>query len=179
MRTMGRREFLTGTGLALLGPVVLLKDVLADEPCEMCKSRIAAGGDPCPRCAARHGKGVHGTKTDLFACINRASDPDNMTTLEKKHAPVISIPSYVKINQPFYLTAQVGNIVHGMSPNHWIQWIEVHADNVLVSRTEFTPRSPSAIVTVPLLTQKETMLKVLERCNLHGIWESSQRVVPV
>lgn len=173
MEILGRREFLRNAGLVLLGPTLLIKDVLAGEACGGCES--AGGGVMCPRCAARHGKAG---KIDLFKCINRVCDPNNMTTLEKKHAPVISVPSYFKANQTIYLTAQVGQIIHGMSPNHWIQWVEVYGDNVLISRTEFSPHSPSAIVTVPLFIQKETEVKVLERCNLHGIWESSQTVIP-
>ncbi|MFQ5956377.1 MAG: class II SORL domain-containing protein [Candidatus Brocadiales bacterium] len=179
MKILGRREFLKSAGLALIGPALLVDDVLAGGACETCKSKSKGGGAPCPRCAARHGKGSHGGKVDLFKCINRVCDPNNKTKLEKKHAPVISVPAYLKANQTIYLTAQVGEIVHGMSQNHWIQWVEVYADNVLISRTEFSPNSPAAIVTVPLLIQKETRLKVLERCNLHGIWESSQMVVPV
>lgn len=174
MKMLGRREFLKAAGVTILGPALLTKETLAGGPCDACKAGAKAGEGPCPGCAARHGKG----EKDLFGCINRVCDPNNMTTLEKKHAPVISVPSYFKANQTIYVTAQVGNIIHGMDPNHWIQWIEVHADNALISRTEFSPQSPSAIVTVPLLVQKETTLKVLERCNLHGIWESSQVVVP-
>ncbi|MEE9583982.1 MAG: class II SORL domain-containing protein [Candidatus Brocadiales bacterium] len=176
---MRRREFLKGAGLVFLWPALLAENALADGPCDSCKSKMKGGGGLCPQCAARHGKGAHGTKIDLFKCINRVCNPDDMTPTEMKHAPFLSVPSYIKANQTFYITAQVGKTVHGMNPNHWIQWVEVYADNVLISRTEFTPRSPSAIVTVPVSVQKETTLKVLERCNLHGIWESSQRVAPV
>lgn len=174
MKILGRREFLKAAGLTIVGPTLFAKEVLAGGPCDACKTKMKAGGGSCPRCAARHGQG----ERDLFECINRVCDPDNMTKLEKKHAPVISVPSYFKANQTIYVTAQVGNIIHGMNPNHWIQWIEVYADNTLISRTEFSPQSPSAIVTVPLSVEKQTTLKVLERCNLHGIWESSQVVAP-
>lgn len=174
MGISGRREFLRAAGLTILWPVLLTKEALADGPCDACKTKMKAGGDSCPQCTARHGKG----ERDLFKCINRVCDPASMTEMEKKHAPVISMPSYFKANQTIYVTAQVGNIIHVMNPNHWIQWIEVYADNTLISRIEFTPQSPSAIVTVPILVQKETTLKVLERCNLHGIWESSQVVAP-
>ncbi|MEE9201239.1 MAG: class II SORL domain-containing protein [Candidatus Brocadiales bacterium] len=177
MKGPGRREFLKVIGLALLWPSVLVKDALASKPCGSCESAMKAGAALCPKCAAR-AEGAHGTKVDLFKCINRVCDPNNLTPLERKHAPLISVPSYVKANQTIYLTATVGDIIHVMGPNHWIQWIEVYADNTLISRTEFTPQSPSAIVTVPIFVQKETTLKVLERCNLHGIWESSQKVIP-
>ncbi|MFQ5861850.1 MAG: class II SORL domain-containing protein [Candidatus Brocadiales bacterium] len=178
MKILGRREFLKGAGLALFVPTLLVEGALAGGPCEACKSKMEGGGAPCPRCAARCGKGAHGGEIDWFKRINRVCDPNNMTATEKKHAPVVSVPSYFKADQTIYLTAQVGETIHVMNPNHWIQWIEVYASDVLISRTEFSPNSPAAIVTVPLFIQKETMVKVLERCNLHGIWESSKMVVP-
>ena len=149
MKILKRRDFLKGTGLAFFGPALLAKGVPAQEK-----------------------------EIDWFKEIHRVADPHSLTPVEKKHAPVISIPSYIKAKQVFYLTAQVGETLHVMTPQHWIMWLEVYVDDVLISRTEFSPYSPYAIVTVPLSLDRESTVKVLERCNLHGIWESSVRAVP-
>lgn len=126
-------------------------------------------------------KGIHGQEkeVDWFKTINRAGDPDNLTATEKKHAPVIAVPGYIRANQVFFLTIEVGRTLHVMTPNHWIMWIEVYLGNSLVSRTEFSPLSPQPSVTVPLSVGGPTVLKVMEQCNLHGIWESRVNLTPV
>lgn len=149
MKILRRRDFLTG--LVLFG------------------STLAAQGARAQ---------IKELEVDWFKTINRVTDPHSLTPAEKKHAPVISIPSYVRSSQVFYLTAQIGETLHVMTPNHWIMWIEVYLDQALISRTEFSPLSPQATVTVPLVLDKESTLKVMQRCNLHGIWESTMRVQP-
>ena len=150
MGVFKRRDFLKGAGVVFLGQTLIAKSVQAQEK-----------------------------EQDWFKTINRAADPDNLTATEKKHAPVIGIPSYVKTNQIFFLTVEVGRTLHVMTPNHWIMWIEVYLGNSLVSRTEFSPLSPQPSVTVPLSVGGPTTLKVMEQCNLHGIWESKVNITPV
>ena len=150
MGVFKRREFLKGVGAVFLGQTLIAKSVQAQEK-----------------------------EQDWFKTINRAADPDNLTATEKKHAPAISIPGYVKTNQVFFLTVEVGRTLHVMTPNHWIMWIEVYLGNSLVSRTEFSPLSPQPSVTVPLSVGGPTTLKVVEQCNLHGIWESKVNITPV
>lgn len=150
MGVFKRREFLKGVGAVFLGQTLIGKSVQAQEK-----------------------------EQDWFKTINRAADPDNLTATEKKHAPVIGIPGYVKTNQVFFITVEVGRTPHVMTPNHWIMWIEVYLGNSLVSRTEFSPLSPQPSVTVPLSVGGPTTLKVMEQCNLHGIWESRVNITPV
>lgn len=150
MGVFKRREFLKGVGAVFVGQTLIAKSVQAQEK-----------------------------EQDWSKTINRAADPDNLTATEKKHAPAIGIPSYVKTNQVFFLTVEVGRTLHVMTPNHWIMWIEVYLGNSLVSRTEFSPLSPQPSVTVPLSVGGPTTLKVMEQCNLHGIWESKVNITPV
>ncbi|HHT9140452.1 MAG TPA: class II SORL domain-containing protein [Candidatus Tripitaka californicus] len=150
MGVFKRREFLKGVGAVFLGQILIAKSVQAQEK-----------------------------EQDWFKTINRAANPDNLTATEKKHAPVIGIPGYVKTNQVFFLTVEVGRTLHVMTPNHWIMWIEVYLGNSLVSRTEFSPLSPQPSVTIPLSVGGPTTLKVMEQCNLHGIWESKVNITPV
>ncbi|MFN3466965.1 MAG: class II SORL domain-containing protein [Candidatus Brocadiales bacterium] len=157
MDVFKRRDILKGAGAILLGQVFLNRGIQAQE---------VAGPPPTK-------------EIDWFKTINRVSDPDNLTATEKKHAPVIGAPGYVKANQVFFLTIEVGRTPHVMTPNHWIMWIEVYLGNSLVSRTEFSPLSPQPSVAVPLSVGGPTVLKVMEQCNLHGIWESRVNITPV
>lgn len=145
-----RRDFLKGAGAIFLGQALLHEGIQAQEK-----------------------------ETDWFKTINRVADPNNLTAVEKKHAPTIGIPGYIKANQVFFLTVEVGRTLHVMTPNHWIMWIEVYLGNSLISRTEFSPLSPQPSVTVPLSVGEPAVLKVMERCNLHGIWENTANITPI
>ncbi len=150
MDVFRRRDFLKGAGVVLLGQAFAQKSLEAQEK-----------------------------EIDWFRTINRVADPDNLTAAEKKHAPTIGIPAYIKVNQVFFLTVEVGRTLHVMTPNHWIMWIEVYLGNSLISRTEFSPLCPIPSVTVPLSVGGPAVLKVMEQCNLHGIWESKVNINPV
>ncbi len=130
---------------------------------------------------------VHGTsflngataeEVDWFQNINRVNDPPiNLTPKEKGHAPFIKIPDIIKNGEPFVLDIQIGENVHPMTANHYIQWIEVYAGIELISRIEFSPLCPQAKVTVPMVVKESSTLRVLTRCNLHGIWETTRKIV--
>ncbi len=115
-------------------------------------------------------------KVDWFETINRVKDPNNKTHTERVHAPQIIFPSQVKPGVATILSAKVGEQLHVMTPDHYIMWIEVYLDEELVVRLELTPRAPQPVLTIPLTLTSNATLKILERCNLHGIWESSQSI---
>ena len=51
---------------------------------------------------------------ELFRTINRVKDPANMTTLEKKHSPVINTPLKVKVGEIFDVDVVIGEVLHPM-----------------------------------------------------------------
>ena len=64
---------------------------------------------------------------------------------------------------------KVGNIPHPMTEEHYIEWIELHADNDKVYIEFLKPgKNPEASFQVE--AQK---VVAKEYCNLHGLWESS------
>jgi superoxide reductase len=145
-----RRDFLKGAGAIFLGHAFLDREIHAQEK-----------------------------EPDWFKTINRIADPNNMTATEKKHAPFISISSYIRPKQVFFVTIEVGSTPHVMTPNHWIRWIETYLGTHLVSRTELSPLSPQPSVTIPLCIEGPEVLKAMAQCNLHGIWESTRQLTPV
>ena len=115
-------------------------------------------------------------QADLFSKINRAEDPKNMSLLEKKHSPVIKVPEKIKAGEPFDVQIEVGGVAHPMERGHYIGWLQLFADEVPIATVTFQPvvSRPKAMLTVIL--EKSVTLRVLESCNLHGIWESSLNI---
>ena len=95
--------------------------------------------------------------------IKKAADPENMTELEKKHTPVISIEGdKVKVI--------VGEITHPMEEEHYITYIELFNGEESVSKKELNPgEAPEAVFEDVPLSEN---LKAQELCNIHGLWES-------
>jgi superoxide reductase len=116
----------------------------------------------------------------LFQTINRVKDPAHKTPLEKSHAPMITAPASVKAGEMFTVEVSVGEKLHGMSPEHWIQDIEFYLGNAPAGKVELQPKgylSPkvSFAVTVPKEAAPKGKLTLVaaQHCNLHGYWESS------
>ncbi|MFA5802494.1 MAG: class II SORL domain-containing protein [Thermoleophilia bacterium] len=114
-----------------------------------------------------------------FCGINRPADQANLTEAEKKHTPWLDCPDTVKAGEPFQVTIKVGEIPHPMEEGHHIQWIEVSFGQNFNARIDLTPVFTRPEVTVTLVKQskhKTSTLRVVERCNLHGMWEATQEV---
>jgi superoxide reductase len=79
---------------------------------------------------------------------------------QEKHVPVISQGNGS-------ITVKVGSVPHPMEEAHYIQWIELIADNK-VYRQELKP-GQAAEATFPITAGK---LTAREYCNLHGQWKS-------
>jgi superoxide reductase len=116
----------------------------------------------------------------LFTDINRVKDQAKKTPLEKSHAPVISAPKSVKAGEIFTVEVSVGEKVHDMGPAHWIEYIELAIGNEPVGRVDFQPKGfmkPKATFTLALPKEMApngmVTLVASQRCNLHGLWESS------
>ena len=122
----------------------------------------------------------------LFSSINRVKDPAKKTPLEKKHAPVITAPATVKAGEAFTVEISVGEVLHDMGQNHWIEFVELTVGNEPAGRVEMNNRGysrPKASFTVvipkdPAMSGKITLV-ASERCNLHGYWESTLDVTVV
>jgi superoxide reductase len=115
----------------------------------------------------------------LFCGINKPKDASNLTELEKKHIPVLNCPDKVKAGIPFQINIKVGEIPHVMEEKHHVQWIEVKAGENFYERIELTPVFTRPEVTLTLVKggKHETRtIRVIERCNLHGLWEATKEI---
>ncbi len=109
--------------------------------------------------------------------VNRKPEP--MTDMARKHLTVIEVPAKVKAGEPFAVNLKVGGIDGVEHPNllgHYIHWLELWADERLLARVDFSPVVSQPEATFTIVLEGLTTLRALEFCNLHGIWESSEKV---
>ena len=119
------------------------------------------------------------TEKGLFCGYNKPKDIANMTDFEKKHLPVIECPDNVLADQPFNVRLKVGEIPHVTEEGHFIQWAEIKFGENLYARVEFSPvmSAPEATVTLKKGSKHGTgVLRVLAKCNLHGLWEATKEI---
>jgi len=80
----------------------------------------------------------------------------------EKHVPVIEItPNGVKV--------LVGSVPHPMTEEHYIEWIEIIADNKLYRQYLKPGEKPEAFFEI-----KAENIIAREYCNLHGLWKSEK-----
>lgn len=115
----------------------------------------------------------------LFCGTNTPADPANLSETEKKHVPVIDCPDTVTAGEPFKVTIKVGELPHVMEEAHHIQWLEVYFSSNFYTRIDLTPVFTIPEVTLTLVRHaqhKTGTLRVIERCNIHGQWESTREI---
>jgi superoxide reductase len=114
---------------------------------------------------------------------------------KEKHVPVIESPSSVEKGQFFQVRLSVGKeIAHPNATEHHIRWIELYflADGdkfpYQIGRFEFTSHGESGqgpnlgtIYTQPeaiavFKTDKAGTVMACSYCNIHGLWQNSQRL---
>jgi len=101
-------------------------------------------------------------------------DLKNLTKGEKKHTPEITIKD--KDAKGFTLIeVNVGSdgIIHPSTKNHWIDFIELYADNMLVGHTELEGEISRGFSSFRVNLKNIKSLKAVSGCNLHGIWETT------
>jgi superoxide reductase len=114
-----------------------------------------------------------------FCGLNRPKDSSSITDFEKKHTPVIECPDTVVADQPFHVRFKLGEIPHVTEEGHFIQWAEVKFGENLYVRVEFSPVMSLPEATVALSKGSrhgKGTLRVLAKCNLHGLWEATKEI---
>jgi superoxide reductase len=115
---------------------------------------------------------------DILCGVNVPKDGNNPTDLEKKHIPVITGPEKVKKDQSFDVTVEVGKLLaHPNEPAHFIEWIELYCGDTFLARISLSGGVSSPKISIPVkLSHAHGPLKVWEKCNLHGLWESTKDI---
>lgn len=155
-KPMQRRDFMVRSALTAGGVLLAANQVLAQKEKDF--------------------QGYYDVDKELFTNINRVAKPEEKTTLEKKHAPVIEAPDKVKSGEPFEVTITVGEIVHPMGATHYIQMVQLYVGNEPAGRVDFSHQFNEPRARFTLKTDKPVTLVVREYCNLHGLWESRKQI---
>ncbi len=113
-------------------------------------------------------------RKDVFCGVNVVDDTEQANDLEKMHLPVITAPDSVNKGEYFDVKVEVGKIVdHPNEPEHFIEFIELYADDTYLCRMDFTPKTTAPTFTAKIaLEHSHGKLRAYQRCNLHGTWES-------
>jgi len=113
---------------------------------------------------------------DLLARVNRARDPANLRGVEVGHVPQIKSPGAVRAGEPFEVEVAVGQKLHEMIPTHYVDWIDLYAGEIFLTKIILTPGLTQPIFKTTVVLRESAVLRAVEHCNIHGLWEGSRRV---
>jgi len=108
--------------------------------------------------------------------IQQAKDPKNLTSFEQEHLPWILVPDFIKKGEEFEVIVKVGEVDHPMCPSHYVKWISLCDDKGLIKKVKLNHSSLSE-ARFKISLDKDTEIKAREECNLHGVWESSKKII--
>lgn len=116
----------------------------------------------CPICGnivevTHHGGG------ELVCCgaPMKLMEPNAVDAALEKHVPVVTVESDKVL-------VKVGSIAHPMEDKHYIEWIELIADDRVYRQNLDPSEKPEAIFNVKV----QGALEVRAYCNLHGLWKA-------
>ncbi|MBI5427784.1 MAG: class II SORL domain-containing protein [Nitrospinae bacterium] len=116
------------------------------------------------------------SETDLFRQINRAKDKNKLQGLELGHVPQIHAPDSIKAGVPFEAEVRVGEKLHEMIPSHYIDWIDLYADDIFLTKFILTPNLTQPVCKIMIALDRSATLRAIEHCNLHGLWEGARPI---
>ncbi len=104
----------------------------------------------------------------ILGPLNLVDDPASADAAAKKHTPYIEVAN---TDEGVRVTVQVGHYMpHPNEPDHYIDWIELYAEEAPIARFDLSPVATSPTVSVIVDLEPGTVLRAVENCNLHGLW---------
>ena len=155
---MKRRDFIAAAGVGA-GSVLLSKTAVAaeDRPAEKRRQIYQ-----CAKCSTIVEIIEPGKPTLVHCSVPMELLPERTKDIgREKHVPVVE-----KIEGGYKV--KVGSVAHPMLKKHYIPWIELLADDVLLRRHLKPGEKPEAIFKT---TASDASARAY--CNLHGLWKSS------
>ncbi len=108
--------------------------------------------------------------------IQKAKNPENPTGFEQKHLPWIIIPEFVKKDEEFEILVKVGRVDHPMTDEHYVRGIQLCVNKECFKRILLDPANHSE-AKFKISLKKDSMITVRVECNLHGVWQSEEKMV--
>lgn len=105
---------------------------------------------------------LHEGKGELVCCGKPMKQfiENTVDASKEKHVPVIE-----KTNEGYKVT--IGSITHPMEEKHYIEWIEIIADNKVYRQFLNPGEAPVALFKIDAEN-----ITAREYCNLHGLWKA-------
>lgn len=66
------------------------------------------------------------------------------------------------------IVVQVGDVLHPMEADHYIEWIELETKDSI--QRQFLKPNSDPIVTFTLSDDKDEVINIYAYCNVHGLW---------
>jgi len=105
---------------------------------------------------------VHAGGGELVCCgaPMKLMVENTVDAAKEKHVPVIEkVPGGYKV--------KVGAVAHPMEEKHWIEWIELMADGMVMTKLLKPGDAPEAV----FITNAKSV-SAREYCNIHGLWSA-------
>ena len=104
----------------------------------------------------------------------KPKDPVKMDKGELKHSPLVTIKEKdAKGYTLVEISVGQGGIIHPSTPDHWIDFIELYADDKLVGKSTLEPEISRGAASFAVKLDNVKVLKAKAGCNLHGIWTTT------
>ncbi len=104
-------------------------------------------------------------------------DPKNMTKGELKHSPQITLKEKdAKGYTVVEITVGQAGIIHPSTPDHWIDFISLYADDKLVGKNILEAEISRGFSSFCVKLDGVKKLTSKAGCNLHGIWTTTLKV---
>ncbi len=106
---------------------------------------------------------VHAAGGSLVCCGKPMTLKKENTTdaANEKHVPVLE-------EVDGKVVVRIGSVEHPMTPEHHIEWIELHTEDRVYRKYLSVDEKPEAVFNTTL----DKVLYAREYCNLHGLWKS-------
>ena len=104
----------------------------------------------------------------------KPKNPAKMEKGELKHSPQITIKDKdAKGYTLVEITVGQAGIIHPSTPDHWIDFISLHADCKLVGKNILEPEISRGGTAFLVKLDNVKSLEAKAGCNLHGIWTTT------
>jgi superoxide reductase len=118
---------------------------------------------------------------DESLIVNRTEmkpeDPAKPTDFELKHLPQITVKEkdangYTMVE----ITVGQGGIIHPSTPDHWIDFISLYADDKPVGKSVLEAEISRGAASFAVKLDNVKTLTSKAGCNLHGIWSATVKL---
>ena len=107
---------------------------------------------------------IHDSGVPIMCCGQKMTrlEPGTTDAAVEKHVPVFKTDGSK-------VSVQIGEVIHPMVEEHFIQWIAIETKKGTQRKTLKAGDEPKATFA---LTDDDELIAVYAYCNLHGLWKA-------